>query len=44
MDDSGSQLFLKCTETQRWREEVLKRKWLHINEEIVIRKILTVCH
>jgi len=38
-DESESHLFLKCTETQRCREEVLRSKWLHINEEIAIRKI-----
>jgi hypothetical protein len=33
---------LKCPGTQRWREELLQSKWLEINEEIAIRKILTV--
>lgn len=32
----------KCPETQRWREEVMSREWPNINEEIAIRKILTV--
>ena len=41
-DNSESLLFLKCTETQRWRDEVLQSKWLHINEETTIRKVLTV--
>lgn len=41
-DDSESHLFLKYIETQRWRGEVLKSKWVYINEAIAIRKILTV--
>jgi hypothetical protein len=40
--ESKSYLLLKCPGTQRWREELLKSKWPEINEEIVIRKILTV--
>jgi hypothetical protein len=33
---------LKCPESQRWIEVVLNSKWQHINEEVAIRKILTV--
>jgi hypothetical protein len=33
---------LKCPGTRRWREELLQSKWPEINEEITIRKILTV--
>jgi hypothetical protein len=32
---------LKCPEPHRWREELLKRKWPEISEEIAIRKIFT---
>jgi len=40
-EQSESYLFLKCPETHRWREELLKIKWPEISEEIAIRKILT---
>jgi hypothetical protein len=33
---------LKCPERNRWREEFLNRKRLHINEEIALRKTVTV--
>lgn len=40
-EESDSHLLMKYSETQRWREELLKSEWPHINEEIAIRKILT---
>jgi hypothetical protein len=40
-EESESHLLLKCPGTQRWREEFLRSKWPHINEEIARRKILT---
>jgi len=40
-EEGESFLFLKCPETHRWREELLKSKWPGISEEIAIRKILT---
>jgi hypothetical protein len=39
-EESESRLLLTCPERQRWREEFLKSKWPHINEEIALRKIL----
>jgi hypothetical protein len=33
---------LKFPETQGWRRELLKNKWPHIDEEIALRKILTL--
>ena len=33
---------VEMSRTQRWREERLKSKWLHINEEVAIRKTCTV--
>jgi hypothetical protein len=30
-----------CPESQRWRKEILRGKWLHMNEESALRKILT---
>lgn len=41
-EERESYLWLKCPGTQKWREEFLQIKWLEINEEIAIRKILTV--
>jgi hypothetical protein len=35
-------ILLTCPETQMWVEEPLKSKWPYMNEEIAIRKILTV--
>jgi hypothetical protein len=32
---------LKCTKTQRWREELLRNKWPNVNEETALRKLLT---
>lgn len=40
-EESDSHLLMKYPETQRWREELLKSDWPHINEEIAIRKTLT---
>jgi hypothetical protein len=37
-EESKSHLLLKCPETQRWREEFLRSKWLLINEEIALRR------
>jgi hypothetical protein len=39
--ESELYLFFKYLETQRWGEELLKRKWQHMKEERAIRKILT---
>jgi hypothetical protein len=33
-------LSLKGTETQRWRQQFVRSKWPHINEEIAFGKIL----
>jgi hypothetical protein len=32
---------LKCNETQRWRQQLLGNKWLHMNEEIAYTKIIS---
>jgi hypothetical protein len=32
---------LKCIKTQRWREELLSRKWANMNEETPFRKLVT---
>jgi hypothetical protein len=33
-------ILLKCTETRKWREQFLNRKWLRLNELIVLKKII----
>jgi hypothetical protein len=40
-EDSESYLLLKCPETLRWTEKLLRSTWPHINEKIAIKKILT---
>jgi hypothetical protein len=41
-EGSESYRLLKCPRTQRWREEFMQSKWPEINEQIAIRKTLTV--
>jgi hypothetical protein len=41
-EESKSHLVLKYPETQMWIEELLQSIWLHINEEIALRNVLTV--
>jgi hypothetical protein len=38
-EESKSHLLLKYPETQRWREEFLRSKWLQTSEDIALRKI-----
>jgi hypothetical protein len=33
-------ILLKCSETRKWREQFLSRKWLRLNELIVLKKII----
>jgi hypothetical protein len=33
-------ILLKCSETRKWREQFLSRKWLRLNEWIVLKKII----
>jgi hypothetical protein len=37
----GESLLLKRPETEGWRQELLKCKWPHMNEEVAMRKILS---
>ena len=30
----------KCREIQRWKEQLLHRKWLAVNEDIAFKKII----
>jgi hypothetical protein len=39
-EESESYLFLKCPETHRLSEELLKIKWPKISDEIAMRKII----
>jgi hypothetical protein len=40
-DENVVHILLKYNETQRWREQCLDDKWLHINEEIASKKIIS---
>jgi hypothetical protein len=33
-------ILLKCSETRKWREQFLSRKWLRFNEWIVFKKVI----
>jgi hypothetical protein len=33
-------ILLKCSKTRKWREHFLSRKWLSLNELIVLKKII----
>jgi len=35
--ENGTHLLWKCTNTQRWREKLLKCKWLNVKEVIALR-------
>jgi hypothetical protein len=39
VEETESHLLLKCTETQRWREELLNTEEPHFSEALEIRKI-----
>jgi hypothetical protein len=39
-DEDPIHILLKCSETRTWRELVLSRKWLRLNEWIVFKKII----
>jgi len=40
-EERGNHPLLKCSETKRWRQELLKSKWPHVGEQIALGKILT---
>jgi hypothetical protein len=33
-------ILLKCSETRKWREQFLSRKWLVVNEEVAYERII----
>jgi hypothetical protein len=39
-DCKKRRMLLKCSETRKWREQFLSRKWLSLNELIVFKKII----
>jgi hypothetical protein len=39
-DKDAIHILLKCSETRKWREQFLSRKWLRLNEWIAYKKII----
>jgi hypothetical protein len=39
-DEDAIHILLKCSETRKWMEQFLSRKWLRLNEWIIYKKIL----
>jgi hypothetical protein len=39
-EEDPIRILLKCSETRKWREQFLSRKWLRLNELIVFKKII----
>jgi hypothetical protein len=39
-DEDTVHILLKCSETRKWREQFLSRKWLRVKEWIVYKKII----
>jgi hypothetical protein len=39
-DEDAIHISLKCSETRKWREQFLSRKWLRLNEWIAYNKII----
>jgi hypothetical protein len=39
-DEDPIHILLKCSEAWKWREQFLSRKWLRLNEWIVLKKII----
>ncbi|KDR17814.1 hypothetical protein L798_08243 [Zootermopsis nevadensis] len=39
--ESEIHILLKCTETGRWREQLLRNKWFTVGEELAFKKILS---
>jgi hypothetical protein len=39
-DEHAIRILLKCSETRKWREQFLSRKWLMLNEWIAYKKII----
>jgi hypothetical protein len=39
-DEDAMHILLKCSETRKWREQFLSRKWLMFNKWIACKKII----
>jgi hypothetical protein len=39
-DEDAIHILSKCSETRKWREQFLSRKWTRLNEWIVFKKII----
>jgi hypothetical protein len=39
-EEDSIHILLKCSETRKWREQFLSRKWFSRNEWIVFKKII----
>jgi hypothetical protein len=39
-DEDAIHMLLKCSETRKWREQLLSRKWLRLNEWVAFKKII----
>jgi hypothetical protein len=39
-DEDAIHILLKCSETKKWREQFLSRKWLMLNEGTAYKKII----
>jgi hypothetical protein len=38
-NEDAVHILLKCSETRKWRDQFLSRKWQIVNEEIAYKKI-----
>jgi hypothetical protein len=38
-DKDAVHILLKCSQTRKWREKLLSRKWFIVNEEVAYKKI-----
>lgn len=39
-EENDIHILLKCKETWKWREQFFNNKWLHINEEMALKKTI----
>jgi hypothetical protein len=40
LEENASHIFLNGQETQRWREEILGKKWLDMTEAVAFKKLV----
>jgi hypothetical protein len=40
-EEDAKHILLKCSETNKWREECVNSIWLNINEDLGYRKIIS---